>query len=146
MLTTSTALAATSCNTASTAEESTFLFRLIDAEERRHAERLSTIKRLSSNLVAFEPTVRALEEQGIRLSDNSFLGDGWKGAFSISVGLLPEDNVNLYGALIHLGYQEQSRLSSPVGDVVYLKRGRLWVSFSVPHNYGIQEPATGSAA
>jgi hypothetical protein len=117
----------------STMASPTFHQQLVNAENKRHANRLAEIKKAETMLRLFEPTAVALAAKNIRLDLEWFLSTYDK-CLRVTSGGLTEWDHRLYDALITEGFSEISRSSGAYPNVK-LKKGRLSLSVTVMENF-----------
>ncbi|RJG06266.1 hypothetical protein D3870_09800 [Noviherbaspirillum cavernae] len=114
----------------------TFLERVVEREESRHAGRRKEIKQMRSALVMAEPTIRSLEAQGLRIAtESNWLSTCDRVLIIELVAAAGFNNPKLYNALVDLGFKEVKRYEHASFATAHLKKSRLTLSVSIPPNY-----------
>jgi len=123
----------------------TFAQQMLAYENRRHAARHAELKVAAKKLEMFEPTFQALAARGVTVSlEFSGLRGFMPAVLHVCAGIFSDSNLQLYDALIALGYKEVSRREHSTYAAVELKQGRLTLSLTIPPGHGA--PAKDASA
>src|SRR3569623_1777257 len=127
------------------ADPQTYAQQKLDNENRRHAARHAELNVAAKKLEMFEPTFQSLAARGVTVSlEFSGLRGFMPAVLHVCAGIFSDSHLQLYDALIALGYKEDSRREHSTYAAVELKQGRLTLSLTIPPGHGA--PAKDAAA
>jgi hypothetical protein len=101
--------------------EPTLLEEALEAEHRRHASRITELKRAGARLRMLQEFAPALQQRGIKLYGEHILCAGERALTVTNESM----SWRLADALIELGFEEVERDAYPSFSVLHLKKGRL---------------------